>query len=182
MKIGAIILAGGKSSRMGEDKGLMLLDGKPMIQHMIDAVNTITDAVIIVANNEAYSRFGVPVFKDEIKDKGPLAGIYTGLKHSKAEKNIIVSCDTPYITQDLLQFLLNQSIGFDITIPQKEGRTHQLIGVFDKKCGNSFKVNIDNDRLKLITAYERLNLSIVDANHFDEHLFTNINSKDDFNR
>ncbi len=179
MEVTAIILAGGKSTRMGEDKGLMKLDGKLMIQYVIDVLKQITNQIIIISNNLEYEQLGYPVFADEIKGKGPLAGIYTGLLNSKTSLNLVLSCDVPYIKTELLEFLIEKSQGYDVTIPEKDGQTHQLIGVFDKSCEEGFKSAIDNNCLKLISAYESLNLNVVDANQFDEKLFRNINTKND---
>ena len=101
MKYTAIILAGGKSSRMGSDKGLVLLNGKPMISYIIEILKKMQIPIIIISNNENYKQFGLPVFADIIKEKGPLGGIYTGLKNSKTESNIIVSCDVPFYQIEL---------------------------------------------------------------------------------
>lgn len=180
MEITTIILAGGKSSRMGQDKGLMLLNGKPMIEYVLDVVKPLSKDILIVANHQEYKKFGLPVFSDEVKDKGPLAGIYTGLKNSATVLNLILSCDVPYISEQLIHLLIENSEGYDITIPQKKGRTHQLIGVFNKKCMDSLKKSLDIDELKLINVYERLNLNVVDVDEMDDKIFTNINSKDDF--
>jgi len=179
MKITAIILAGGKSSRMGEDKGLMLLNGEPMVQKIFNVVKEITDTILIISNNKEYEQFGYQVFEDEIKDKGPIAGIYTGLLHTSTPKNLLLSCDVPFVQVELLKELIKLSDNFDITIPQKDNKTHQLIGVIDKSCLTSLKNNIDNNQLKLKTAYEALNLKVIDADQFDKKMFTNINSKDD---
>ncbi|MCB0409341.1 MAG: molybdenum cofactor guanylyltransferase [Flavobacteriales bacterium] len=179
MSFTTIILAGGKSSRMGQDKGLMFLKGKPMIEHIIDVVKPFSEEILIVANDYNYKKFGVSVFYDEIKEKGPLAGIYTGLKNSSSEWNLILSCDVPYVNERLIKLLIENSNGFDITIPQKDNQTHQLIGVFNKNCIHSFKANLDQNQLKLKNAYESLNLNIVDANIIEDKVFTNINSKDD---
>jgi len=180
MRITAIILAGGKSSRMGQDKGLMFLDEKPMVQYIIDTVKPLVQEIIISSNNKEYEQFGYPVFQDLIKSKGPLAGIYTGLNHSKSDKNIVISCDVPYVSKELINLLIEQSEGSQITIPEKEGKTHQLIGVFSKSCSESFKNAIENNELKAKTVFEKLNLNIVDANQFENKIFTNINTKDDF--
>lgn len=179
MKMSAIILAGGKSSRMGQDKGLMPLNGEPMVQKIINTAKEITDTILIISNNKEYEQFGYPVFEDEIKDQGPMAGIYTGLLHSSTPKNLILSCDVPFVQVELLKELINKSDDFDITIPRKDDKTHQLIGVINKSCLASFKNNIDNNQLKLKIAYEALNLNVIDANQFDKKMFTNINSKDD---
>ena len=179
MNLTAIILSGGKSSRMGEDKGLMTLDGKSMIQHVIDAIEPLVNEIIIISNSKEYKRLGYPVYEDIIKEKGPLAGIYTGLCYSKNNTNIILSCDVPYINKQIISFLLDHSEGFDITIPEKNGKTHQLMGIFSGSCLTELKKLIDNDCLKLKTAFETLNLNVIDANQFDDKLFTNINTKSD---
>ena len=166
----AIILAGGKSSRMKQDKGLMLLEGKPMIQHVIDAVEHLVDEVIIIANDEVYNYFGYSVYHDLVKGKGPLAGIYTGLSYSTSETNIVLSCDVPYVNAELIELLLHEHKNHDIVIPEKENRTHQLISIFSKSCLTSFKEAIEKDDLKLLNAFKNLNLNIVDANHFDKQL------------
>lgn len=175
----AIILAGGSSSRMGEDKGLMLVDGKPMIQHVIDVAKGVVENIIIVSNNKEYEKFGHPVIQDEIKGKGPLGGIYTGLKNSKTQLSLVLSCDIPYVNASLLNLLISHSEDSDITIPRKDDVTHQLMGVFSKRCLIKFKNALDDDKLKLITLFEQLNLNIVDASHFSGRLFTNVNEKND---
>ena len=179
MNLTGIILAGGKSSRMKEDKGLKLLNDKAMVQYAIATLEPLVDELIIVANSDGYEQFGYPVYNDLIKDKGPLAGIYTGLYHSKSETNIILSCDVPYVTEELITFLIAEHQSAQITIPTKDGRTHQLIGIFSKSCEAVFKLSIENDDLKLRNAFKNLNLNVVDANHFDQQLFTNINAPDD---
>ncbi len=175
----AIILAGGNSSRMGEDKGLMLIDGKPMIQHVIDTVKGVVENVIIITNNSAYEKFGFLVIPDEIKGKGPLGGIYTGLLHSTTQLNLVLSCDIPYVNASLLNLLVSHSEGSDITIVKKDEVTHQLMGVFSKKCLIPFKNAIDNDELKLISLFKKQNLNVIDGSQYSSRLFTNVNKKDD---
>ena len=68
MKLSAIILAGGKSSRMGTDKGLVLFNGKPMVEYLIEIFRSLNIPTIIVANNSEYNQFDVPVFEDLIKN------------------------------------------------------------------------------------------------------------------
>jgi molybdopterin-guanine dinucleotide biosynthesis protein A len=179
MSTTGIILAGGKSSRMQEDKGLMLLDEKPMMQYAIDLLKPIVDEIIIVSNNNEYNKFGPSVYPDLVKDKGPLAGLYTGLYYSTSETNIVLSCDVPYVSEDLISFLKSEHQQNQITIPIKDKRTHQLIGIFSKSCEANFALLLEKEDLKLLEAFKNLNLNIVDANHFDAQLFKNINSPSD---
>jgi molybdopterin-guanine dinucleotide biosynthesis protein A len=178
-QINVIILAGGKSSRMGEDKGLMTLFGKPMIGYVIDRARELTSDILIVSNNEDYQRFGLQVVKDEIPDKGPLGGIYSGLKASKSTMNIILSCDVPYIKTGLLKYLLYQSEGYDVTVPIHEERIHPLIGIYSKNILPSIERNIITGKLKVTDAFKGLKLNVVEANEFDEIEFKNLNSKQD---
>ena len=180
MTLTAIILAGGESSRMGQDKGLMLLDGKPMIQHIIEAVESIVDDIIIIAHHNGYESFGYPVYQDLIKNKGPLGGIYTGLHYSSSKKNIVLSCDVPLLTKKLIQLLIKESEGFDVTVPINNGEIHPLIAVYSSSCIAVFKKELEKGHLKVKEALEKVNLNVVDTNQVDRQIFTNINSKDDF--
>lgn len=179
MKIGAIILAGGKSSRMGQDKGLLLINNKPMVTHVIDEIKKITSEVIIISNQKEYNQFEIPVFEDMIKNSGPLAGIYTGLFYSKYDKNLVLSCDVPCVTADLLNYLIKHSENYDVTIPTINNKTHQVIGVYSKSCMSYFKKELDSNQLKLKVALEKISLNLVDANDFDEQVFANVNTQED---
>lgn len=181
MNVGAIILAGGKSSRMGQDKGLMLLNNKPMIAHLLATVKNITNDIIIVSNSTEYQQFGIEVREDLIKDAGPLAGIYTGLNFSKHTNNIVLSCDVPFVSRNLLTFLIENSHQYDVTIPENSEKTHQVIGVYNKSCIPIFKAELENNQRKIKLALSKVNLHIVDANKFSQREFMNINTPNELN-
>lgn len=173
----AIILAGGKSVRMGEDKGLMLVNNKPMIQGVIDAVLPLTPTVLIAANNPNYEKFGFPVISDMVKDKGPLAGLVNGLSHSSSELNWVISCDTPYLQTSFLIELMNQIEGFDAVVPVYEGKTHPLIAVYRKSSLKHFEENLALNRLKMMDLLNGLKVNYFNANTYDSCNFKNLNSK-----
>ncbi|MEX1000689.1 MAG: molybdenum cofactor guanylyltransferase [Crocinitomicaceae bacterium] len=177
--IGAIILAGGKSSRMGEDKGLMSLFGKPMIAYVIDEVMKITTSIKIIANHPQYKSFGFPVYPDFFKDKGPLGGIHAGLKVSEHEKNILVSCDLPYLQHSLLKHLIFHSEGFDVTVPVQQEQIHPLIGVYQKTGLPMIEEQIKTSDLKVSNLLKKLNVNLIDTKEFDPINFKNVNSKKD---
>ena len=185
MKITGIILAGGKSSRMGDDKGLMLLNGKPMVQYVIQALQKVVSTIIIISNNEEYEKFGFKVYNDLIKEKGPVGGIYTGLHYSDTEINICVSCDTPLINSSFLSWLLLNSKNNLVTISSYKGKTNQLIGVYKKSGIEIFKKRLDHDLLKLKDAILELNSEVLEVSEmnsslvFDESIFLNANTKYD---
>ena len=102
-----IILAGGKSSRMGSDKGLLKIENRTFVECVIDAMKPLIDEIIIVSNNPEYDQFGYHRVEDDIKDSGPLAGLYSGLKHSNTEHNLVLSSDIPLIKAEILEKLID---------------------------------------------------------------------------
>lgn len=178
-----IILAGGKSSRMGEDKGLVLLNGKPMVHYIIEALKEVMSDIIIISNNESYTKFGIPVYADIIKDKGPVGGIYTGLYHSKTELNFCISCDVPMISSDFILWLLKRSGKSYITLPMCKDKVHQMIGVYSKQVLSNFKESTEKGHLKLSQVNNDMACEIIDIEkeyaNFDELIFSNINTKNE---
>ena len=183
MQATGIILAGGKSSRMGEDKGLVLLNGKPMIQYVIEALKDVVSNIIIISNNASYNKFGIPVYSDLIKDKGPVGGIYTGLYHSTTELNFCISCDVPMISADFIFWLLNRSRNAFITLPMYKNKVHQMIGVYSKQVLSNFQESAEKEHLKLGQVNNDMACEIIDIEkeyaNFDELIFSNINTKHD---
>jgi len=183
MQITAIILAGGHSSRMGEDKGLLDLNGTPMIGHVINTLKEITSDIIIVSNNENYDQFDLPVFKDIIPNKGPIGGIYTGLLKSNSEINIVVSCDSPFVTTSFLKALLAQSMGHDVTISSYNERIHPTIGIFKRCIATTIKQQIDSDEFKLMRTIKKVQHQIIpfssNNSAIDPIIFSNINTQQD---
>lgn len=108
--ITAVILAGGEGSRMGGiDKGLLELNGQPLIKHVITRIAPQVAQLIISANRnlERYQSYGYPVITDQITDKGPLAGILSALQYCHSEWLLTIPCDTPYIPTDLVARICN---------------------------------------------------------------------------
>ena len=183
MQATGIILAGGKSSRMGEDKGLVLLNGKPMIQYVIEALKEVVSDIIIISNNASYNKFRIPVYADIIKDKGPVGGIYTGLYHSKTQLNFCISCDVPMISSDFILWLLKRSGNASITLPMYKDKIHQMIGVYSKQVLSNFKESTEKEHLKLSQVNKDMACEIIDIEkeyaNFDELIFSNINTKNE---
>jgi molybdopterin-guanine dinucleotide biosynthesis protein A len=177
--IGIIILAGGKSTRMGQDKGLMQLNQKAMVEHIIATCKKISDNIMLVANLDAYAQFGLPVYKDKYLECGPLSGIYTGLKKSNFDYNLVLSCDVPFIHEGVLEFLLDSCTGYDITISKSEGKIHPLVGVYRKTCLPVVKKNLDEKKLKVMGIFDELKVRELDMADFLPENFRNINSPDD---
>ena len=184
-KITGIVLAGGRSSRMGEDKSLMKLHGKTLVEYSIDALRPLCDKVIISSNNPNYAFTGCEVWPDELPEQAPIIGIYSCLKRSETEVNIILSCDIPLMSASMIGFLIAKSAAFDITVPIHEnGQIEPLCGVYKKSSLEILKefIDVKNFRLNECIRSASHQLIPVDAQIpcNTPNLFLNINTPSDF--
>ena len=184
--LAAIILAGGHSSRMGTDKGLMLFQDKPLVHHVIDVLRSLEiNDILIITQHGAYEQFGYPCYPDLIQDKGPLGGIYAGLVHSKADKNLVLACDMPFLTNNLLSALINETDDEDVLLTQHLGRAEPLCSIYDASCIPHFKMKLDKDELKITDALKGLQcreISFDSETWFNGNEFSNLNTPDELNK
>lgn len=157
------ILAGGKSSRMGTDKGLVKIAGKPMIQHILETLSSLNKKITIIAHDSDYEQFGLPVIHDRIPDKGPLGGLYTALKTSTSERILLVSCDMPFITLKTVLKFISQPITCPIVVAELEGRILPFPGIYSVDLLSKIQLTIQENKLKFqqfiqSCAYEKLNM------------------------
>lgn len=178
-KITGIILAGGKSSRMGKDKGHLKFRGKKFIQHSLDAIEPFVEEKLIVSNDCSYDVFGCRRVEDVIKDFGPVAGIYSGLINSTSEFNIILSCDIPLINERVVEKLLKSNDGQEIVLIESKGRKMPLIGLYKKQCEEKFKIAIEKGERKLNNVIEQCNVKLVELEDSEVIFTSNINTKED---
>jgi len=177
--ITAIILAGGKSSRMKEDKGLVYFNGKMLVEHVIAAAKKITDHIIIITANPAYRPFGYPCLEDQLKDKGPLGGIYTGLVNAHTKKNLLLGCDMPFLSDKLLMALVSSSGDEDVLLTEHKGMAEPLCSVYDKSCVTQIRPLLEQDQLKITDALTGLKTRVISFDKeewFGGNELANINS------
>ena len=184
-KITGIVLAGGRSSRMGEDKSLMRLNGKTLIEYSIDALRPICEKVIISSNNPNYDFTGCEVWPDELPDQAPIIGIYSCLKRSETELNIILSCDMPLMSASMIGFLLAKSADYDITVPVHDnGQIEPLCGVYKKSSQEILKEFIESGNFRLNDCIRSASYQFIPVDAQipcnTPNLFLNINTPSDF--
>ncbi len=133
--ITCIILSGGKSTRMGENKSFLKFGNETIIERLVNLAKSIFHEVTIITNEpEIYHFLGLPVFTDIYKNVGPLAGIHSGLIHSKTASNFIISCDIPLINTGTIQFIVDYPSERLIKVPFADGFLQQLCGMYSRAC------------------------------------------------
>ena len=178
--ITAAMVAGGKSSRMGTDKGLLFIHQKPMIQRVMDAVPTAISAKIIIANDNAYQQFGIPVFADIIPDCGPMGGLYTALKNTTTDWILLLSCDIPLITPALIALLLNETAATQAVMFSDGGNLHPLCALYHRSVLSTVEAFIEAKMYKMKTLCEHISLKIVLLTAAEVTLLQNINTPAEF--
>lgn len=131
--ITGIILCGGLSSRMGENKALLPLGNKRVIEHITELMQSIFSKVILITNTTIeYEFLGLPMFSDIYRVGGSLAGIHSGLENSKTANNFILSCDMPLMNNDIIKAIVEFKTDKPITICRSEGFIQHLAGRYSK--------------------------------------------------
>ena len=179
--ITGIILAGGKSSRMGTDKGLLIFKQKPFIKHIIDAMQPLVNNIVIVSDYIEHDAFGMTRIEDTIKNAGPLAGLYSGLKYSKTDYNLIVSCDVPLITSTVLNKLIkNYEEDYDVIQLKSQQKTMPLTALYNKTCQQTIKHLLDKGERRMRFAVSQLKTKTIMLDDNLSSTLININTKEEF--
>ena len=175
--ITGIILAGGKSSRMGEEKGLKLHSGKPFISYIIEAMETITNKILIITKNKDYEVFGYPCISDSYPNLGPVGGIYTGLKNTVTAQNMILSCDIPFITPSILQELVLQNDSDHDVITYENT---PLVSLYKSTVLPTFFESIQLNRLSLFRTMATLKVKNIPVRNDMRPFLKNINTQQQY--
>jgi len=184
MCISAIILAGGRATRMnGADKGLVPLQQKPLIQHVINRLAPQVDEILINANRELaqYQALGYTVLQDEVEDfLGPLAGFSLGLQHAKHDYVLTVPCDSPLLPINLAQRMMADLVKHkaDIAVASSGGNTHPVFCLCKKTVLPSLTAYLEQGERR-VSAWQKSQQYIeVDFSDGSE-AFTNLNTLED---
>jgi molybdopterin-guanine dinucleotide biosynthesis protein A len=149
------IQAGGRSSRMGKDKALVLLDGKPLIEYVLHTSRDISDDVLITTNNpEDLAYLGVRMVSDEVPGAGALHGLETALRAAQGDHVLLLACDAPFVSQRLLKHLITQRDRGDVIIPQLGDRYEPLQAVYNRtRCLPAVEQALSSGQERMISFF-----------------------------
>jgi len=170
----AIILAGGESKRMGEDKAALILDGKQLLQHVIDILKPLFDH-IVVSVRKPIGACEYPQFCDDSHDKGPMMGVAASLQQVKTNWVFVVAVDMPFISPDLIRFLAGLRAEKQVIVPMVNGFEQPLLAYYHKSCLPMMQQQIagGNRSLRdLIAAVDRLIVKKDEIERFDEKMMS----------
>jgi molybdenum cofactor guanylyltransferase len=194
-QVAAFILAGGISSRMGRDKGLLEFGGEPLIVRISRLIEPLVSEVTIVGPPERYAGLGLRAIADQ--DLGgregkeavrtPLIGIATALQTTKASWNLILACDLPYLTSEWLNWLLARAIdsGAQIVMPCTSAGLEPLVAVYRGECAAPIIAALNRGVRKVTDALAEFRMEYLSEAEWSKHdpqgrVLRNMNAQSDY--
>jgi molybdopterin-guanine dinucleotide biosynthesis protein A len=184
--ITGVILAGGKSDRMGQNKALMSLDGHRLVDRVVDVLRAVFANLLVVTNSpELYADLGLRMVGDVYPDKGALGGIYSAVHHVATPYCFIVACDMPFLNPTVMRYLIAQIDAYDVVMPDIHGETEPLHAIYGKACLAPIHRRIEANRLKITGFLPEVRVRMVTATELqpldpDLLTFQNLNTPEDF--
>lgn len=162
-QITGIILAGGKSKRMGTDKGLLPYKGKLLISYSIDLLSQFCSPILISTNSSDYDSLGYQTVNDIHKNKGPISGLYSCLLQSKSKINICLPCDTPDLSPNIIERLIEESDGNTCIVPFTNA-PEPLISLYPSSIIETLGKMLEQGVYKMTEIYTRFPTKFIQFN------------------
>ena len=189
MDISCIVLAGGKSLRLGHDKVLEKVGNTSLLEKVISRIDSLgKEIVLVTAEERTFSQLenhpNLKTVSDVFPGRGSLGGIYTGLLESNSFHNLVVAADMPFINQSLLRYMIEVSDGFDFVLPRINSFFEPLHAIYSKNCVTPIESMIKRGRRIIIELFDYIKVRYIEAEEVDrfdpQHLsFFNINTEED---
>lgn len=184
LEAAAVVLAGGRSTRMGEDKALLKVTGRRMLEGAVRRLCGVFSEILISANDNAYEDLKIKIIPDEFQGSGPLGGIHAGLKHSRHRINFFTACDMPFIDVRLAVYLVNLAGSCDAVVPRMGDYYQPLFAVYTKDCLQAVESRIQAGRNKITSFYDDIKIKFVDFDQLrqfgnPDEIFFNVNTPGD---
>jgi molybdenum cofactor guanylyltransferase len=182
------IMAGGQSSRMGQDKSFVPFQGRPLIEVVRERVAGLGAELVVITNKpDEYAHLGLPMYSDVYPNVGPLGGIYTAVYHARHPYTLVVACDMPWLNRDLLDYMIGLRHQADIIVPRWDKFPEPLHAIYSKACLPPILAQLQSGQLKVVRFYGQVQLHFVDRpaiEQFDKdgRSFANLNTPEELSR
>ena len=181
-----IVLAGGASRRMGRDKALLELGGRPLIEIVIERMARVCAEVLVVASDaRPYAALKARVVEDRFRGVGVLGGLHAGLRAAAYELTLVVGCDMPFLNLDLLRAFAGWADGFDVVVFRQGELVEPLHGAYRRTCLPEIETAIRAGQRRVVSFFPRVRIRYVvpeDVTPFDPDLrsFRNVNTPEEW--
>ena len=181
--VNGFVLAGGDSRRMGKDKGLIRMQGRPLVQIAADLLSSICRRIFLLAPADRYPFLDLPAIPDRPAGSGPLAALLAGLERSDTDFNLFVPCDMPFLTVAVLEEILARAEGADAVVPQDtQGRWFPLSAGYRRRCIPAIEACLAAGKRRADSFFASVFIHSLAMESYPEATFANINSPSDLRR
>lgn len=179
-----VVLAGGRSKRMGLNKAFLEIDGERIISRVVTILKGIFDDVVLVTNDPLeYEDLDVRTVTDIFKGAGSLGGIYTGLFHAHYNYSFITACDMPFLKRDVILRMMDEIEDYDTLVPYEGDRFHPFHAIYSKGCLKAIEGMIKGGELRIIELYKRVRAKRLEGWFKEDTLsLYNINTPEDLEK
>jgi molybdopterin-guanine dinucleotide biosynthesis protein A len=173
---------------MGQDKALLPLGGRPLVEHVLQRIEDLASDILITTNRPAdFEYLGVRLVSDRLPGAGALHGLLTALEAAAGDQVLVVGCDMPFLSLSLLRHMLELASNDTVVIPRREGEFEPLHAVYPKSCSAAVKSAIDAGERRMISLLPSVDYLTVEGAALDRHdphglSFFNINTPADLAR
>ena len=180
-----IILSGGKSIRMGENKAFIEIEGVPIIDRIHTLFGNLFQEVVIVTNQrDLFLDLEAKIYSDLIPHRGVLGGLYTGLFFSSFRYSFCVACDMPFLKEAVIQYLIKNIEDYDVIVPKTNDGLQPLHAIYSKNCLGPIKQIIEQEKYKITDLYPMVKVRIIEEKEWIDldpmaESFININTPEE---
>jgi molybdopterin-guanine dinucleotide biosynthesis protein A len=184
--ITGVILAGGKSNRMGQNKALMSLGGKRLVDRVVEVMRSVFDDLLMVTNTPGvYADLDLPMVRDVWPEKGSLGGVYSAIYHVATSYCLVVACDMPFLQTAVLRYLITQINDYDVVVPDVLGELQTLHAIYSKACLQPIEHRLATNRLRIVGFFPDVRVRTVTASELEPYdpellAFQNLNTPEEF--
>lgn len=166
------------------DKALLTIDGEAFLSRIARTMRSVFEHVIIISNEDTYRFLHLPVFRDQFLGRGPLAGIHSGLLHSKTLHSFIVACDLPFLSKELIEYVIDFPASADAKVPSTDNKLQPLCSLYSRQCLRRVEESVKSGKLKVQDLLTRLHTVVVPITprlpFYRKDLLLNVNEVKDY--
>ena len=187
-QVSGIVLAGGGSKRLGQDKALITLGERTLIEIVLERLGRVCkDLVLSTSDADKFAFLGVRMVKDVYPQRGVLSGLYSGLKSARYPHAVAVACDMPFLSPSLLRFMILHIAGHDVVVPRLSAGLEPLHAIYARTCLEPMRESLERGELRIVDFWDRVKVRYIEEQEIDildpdKLSFFNINTPKDLAR
>ena len=187
-QVSGIVLAGGGSRRLGQNKALVTLGERKLIEVVLERLGRVCEDLVISTNDpDKFAFLGVRMAKDVYPQRGVLSGLYSGLEAARYPHAVAVACDMPFLNPSLLRFMILHVPGHDVVVPRLSAGLEPLHAIYARTCLEPMREALESGRLRIVDFWDQVKVRYVEEQEIDildpDRLsFFNINTSADLAR